>query len=144
MQEAGEQLRLRFVPAPYGPYAENLRHVLRAVNGYFISGYGDIDERPDRRVALIEGAAQRGRDVLASNSSTAKRFDRVAELVEGFETPYGLELLATVHWVAKHGGAKTVEEAVPATYSWGPRKQSWPQRHIQLAWSVLEDKGWLS
>jgi len=33
MQEAGEQLRLRFREAPYGPYAENLRHVLKAVEG---------------------------------------------------------------------------------------------------------------
>lgn len=29
MQEAGQPLRLRYVQAPYGPYAENLRHVLR-------------------------------------------------------------------------------------------------------------------
>ena len=38
MQEAGEPLRLRYVKAPYGPYAENLRHVLRAVEGHLIAG----------------------------------------------------------------------------------------------------------
>lgn len=144
MQEAGEPLRLRYVAASYGPYAENLRHVLRAVNGYFISGYGDINERPDRQIALVEGASQRSRDVLSANSTTGKRFARVADLVEGFETPYGLELLATVHWVANHDGARTLDEAIKATHSWGARKQSWPQSHIELAWSVLEDKGWLS
>jgi O-acetyl-ADP-ribose deacetylase (regulator of RNase III) len=144
MQEAGEPLKLRYVQAPYGPYAENLRHVLRAVNGYFISGYGDVDESPDRQVGLIEGAAQRAGQVLASSSSTAERFGRVADLVEGFETPYGLELLATVQWVAKHGSARTMEEAARATYAWGPRKQTWPRSHIQLAWGVLTDKGWLS
>jgi O-acetyl-ADP-ribose deacetylase (regulator of RNase III) len=144
MQEAGEPLKLRYVPAPYGPYAENLRHVLRAVNGYYLSGYGDVDERPDRQVSLLEGAAQRAAEVLATTSRTGKRFDRVADLVEGFETPYGLELLATVHWVAKHGGARTLEEAVTATYSWGPRKRSWRQSHIELAWGVLKQKGWLS
>jgi O-acetyl-ADP-ribose deacetylase (regulator of RNase III) len=144
MQEAGEPLRLRYVQAPYGPYAENLRHVLRAVNGYLISGFGDVDERPDRHITLIEGAAQRADQVLARSSRTAKRFDRVVQLVEGFETPYGLELLATVHWVAKHGSARTMERAVRATYSWGPRKQAWPQSHIQLAWGILKDKGWLS
>jgi O-acetyl-ADP-ribose deacetylase (regulator of RNase III) len=144
MQEAGERLKLRYVPAPYGPYAENLRHVLRAVNEYFITGYGDVDERPDRQIALVEGAARRAREVLASNSATAERFDRVANLVEGFETPYGLELLATVHWVAKHGGATTIEKALRATHQWGVRKQSWPQSHIQLSWRVLVDKGWLS
>jgi O-acetyl-ADP-ribose deacetylase (regulator of RNase III) len=144
MQEAGEPLRLRYVAAPYGPYAENLRHVLRSVNGYYISGYGDVDERPDRQIAVMEGAAEQAGEVLATNSNTAERFDRVADLVEGFETPYGLELLATVHWVSKHGGARTLEEAVRATYLWGARKQSWPQSHILLAWKVLTDKGWLS
>ncbi len=29
LQEAGEPLRLRFTKGLYGPYAENLRHVLR-------------------------------------------------------------------------------------------------------------------
>lgn len=144
MQEAGEPLRLRYVPGPYGPYAENLRHVLRSVNGYFITGFGDVDERPDRQISLIEGVSKRAQNVLATSSQTAQRFDRVARLVEGFETPYGLELLATVHWVAKHGGAKTVEDAVTATFSWGSRKQSWPRGHIELAWDAIKNKGWLN
>ncbi|MDO8473207.1 MAG: macro domain-containing protein, partial [Dehalococcoidia bacterium] len=40
MQEAGEPLRLRYQKAPYGPYADNLRHVLSLIDGHFISGYG--------------------------------------------------------------------------------------------------------
>jgi O-acetyl-ADP-ribose deacetylase (regulator of RNase III) len=39
MQEAGEPLKLRFAKGPYGPYAENLRHVLHAIEGHYISGY---------------------------------------------------------------------------------------------------------
>lgn len=40
MQERGESsLRLRYVKAPYGPYAENLRHLLMNVEGYLTSGY---------------------------------------------------------------------------------------------------------
>lgn len=31
MQQAGQPLRLQFSKGPYGPYAENLRHVLRTV-----------------------------------------------------------------------------------------------------------------
>ena len=37
-QEAGEPLRLRYVKALYGPYAENLRHVLAAVGGLHAVG----------------------------------------------------------------------------------------------------------
>jgi len=39
MQEAGEKLRLQYAKAPYGPYAENLRHVLNAVEGHLVSGW---------------------------------------------------------------------------------------------------------
>ena len=41
MQEVGEPLRLRYKKAPYGPYAENLRHVLNEIEGHLISGYAD-------------------------------------------------------------------------------------------------------
>lgn len=41
LQAAGEPLRLRYVKAPYGPYAENLRHVLLAVEGHLVSEYAD-------------------------------------------------------------------------------------------------------
>lgn len=27
---------------------------------------------------------------------------RVKQLIEGFETPYGMELLSTIHWIVKH------------------------------------------
>jgi hypothetical protein len=37
--------------------------------------------------------------MLANDADTRARFARVARLIEGFETPFGMELLATVHWV---------------------------------------------
>ena len=48
MQEAGEPLRLKMEKGPYGPYAENLRHVLNDVEGYFITGYGVGGDAPDK------------------------------------------------------------------------------------------------
>ena len=41
LQEAGEPLQLRFAKYHYGPYAENLNHVLQRLEGHFIRGYGD-------------------------------------------------------------------------------------------------------
>jgi hypothetical protein len=38
---------------------------------------------------------------------TRERFDRVSELVEGFESPFGMELLATVHWLFQHDDTAT-------------------------------------
>ena len=89
MQESGERLRLRFKQGAYGPYAENLRHVLREIDGYFISGYGDGGDAPERRIDLVPGAVADARRFLADHPATQARFVKVVRLVEGFETPFG-------------------------------------------------------
>ena len=55
MQLAGEPLKLRYKKEIYGPYAENLRHLLHAVEGYFISGYSDGGDEPDKPLELVPG-----------------------------------------------------------------------------------------
>jgi hypothetical protein len=62
--------------------------------------------------------------------------------VEGFESPFGLELLATVHWVTREG--VTSEEGVIAkTYEWGERKRQFSRHQILLARRVLAGRGWI-
>ena len=61
MQEAGEPLRLKFEKGPYGPYAQNLRHVLLAVEGHLLSGYDDGNDEPGKELELIPGAFEDSR-----------------------------------------------------------------------------------
>ena len=143
MQEAGEPLRLRLEKAPYGPYAENLRHVLNDVEGYFVTGYGDGGEAPDKTLEIMPGAVEGARATLDTQPETRERLERVADLVEGFESPFGLELLATVHWLATREGASSDEDAVAQAYEWGPRKRRFVPKQIALARRVLSEKGWL-
>lgn len=143
MQEAGELLRLRYVKAPYGPYAENLRQVLTSIEGHLVSGYGDGGDDPERQLELVPGAVRDATAFLADHPETSNRFARVAKLVEGFETPFGLELLSTIHWVATHENAKTEDEVVDHVYAWGDRKRAYSREQIRRAWEVLRDKGWL-
>ncbi len=144
LQAAGEPLRLRYVKAPFGPYAENLRHVLREIEGHLISGYADGGDAPDKQLELVPGAVQDAESFLQAHPATHERFDRVARLVEGFETPFGLELLATVHWVATQEHAEDHESIMRATYAWGPRKRRFTPAQIQLAEERLRSEGWLS
>lgn len=144
MQEAGQPLRLQYVKAPYGPYAENLRHVLSAIDGYFLSGYGEGGEAPDKELSLVPGAVDDADVFLSDHPDVKSRFSRVAELVEGFETPFGLELLSTVHWVMTRDGAGSPEEITRAVYAWGDRKNQFTPRQIALASTVLSQKGWLA
>jgi O-acetyl-ADP-ribose deacetylase (regulator of RNase III) len=144
MQEAGEGLRLKYVQANYGPYAENLRHVLNAIEGHFVSGYADGGDAPGKPLVLVPGAAEEASAFLAANQPTRARFDRVGKLVDGFETPFGLELLATVHWLAKREeGVSDLDTLVDRTYAWSERKRQFTPRQIQVAAEVLAKQGWI-
>jgi O-acetyl-ADP-ribose deacetylase (regulator of RNase III) len=142
MQESGEPLRLQFTQAVYGPYAENLRHVLHAVEGHLISGYADGGDAPDKQLNLVPGAVEDAAAFLSQHGETRARFDKVAALVEGFESPSGLELLSTVHWLMKHESVTTLDGVVERTYAWNERKKQFTRRQIGIAVEVLSRKGW--
>jgi O-acetyl-ADP-ribose deacetylase (regulator of RNase III) len=142
-QEAGEPLRLQYVKGAYGPYAENLRHVLASIEGHLVSGYADGGDDPEKQLELVPGAVDEATVFLVDHPHTRERFDRVANLVEGFETSFGMELLATIHWVATREGASDPDRAIDAVYGWNSRKREFTPRQIRLAWDVLSTKGWL-
>lgn len=143
MQEAGEPLRLKYAKAPYGPFASNLSHVLRAIEGHLVSGYADGGDKPDKELELVPGAVEDAEAFLNDKRDTVSRFDRVGDLVAGFETPFGLELLSTVHWVVKNEGARSATDATARVHEWNDHKKHFSPRQIDIAYSTLRDKGWL-
>ena len=144
MQEAGEPLRLRYSKAPYGPYAENLRHTLNKVEGHFVMGYADGGDAPDKPLELVPSAIEDAKAALEGVPETRARFERVAELVDGFESSFGLELLATVHWtMTREDAGPEVDDIVARTYGWHERKKRFSPRQIELAAARLRQKGWI-
>ena len=143
LQVAGEPLRLRYEQAHYGPYAENLRHVLLKIEGHLISGYRDGGDNPTKPLELVPGAVEDANAYLSGQPETKQRLERVFDLVEGFESSFGLELLATAHWIASEHPAASDDEIIEHTYAWNPRKRQFSERQIRLALQVLRDKDWL-
>jgi O-acetyl-ADP-ribose deacetylase (regulator of RNase III) len=144
LQVSGEPLRLNYQKAHYGPYAENMRHLLREMDGHLVEGYRDGGDQPDKPLALVPGAIKDADKFLEGCPDTRMRLGQVAHLVEGFESSFGLELLATVHWVATECPTATVDEVIRKTYAWGNRKKQFSERHIRVAYRMLTNKGWLS
>ena len=142
-QVVGEPLNLRFTKAPYGPYAKNLQHVLNAIEGHLVSGWADGGDAPGNPLELVPGALEDARAFLQNKAETHARFARVSDLVEGFESPFGLELLTTVHWVVSREQARTFDDVVARTYGWNDRRKQFSRRQIKLAFDVLSDKGWV-
>jgi O-acetyl-ADP-ribose deacetylase (regulator of RNase III) len=145
LQESGLDLKLRYVKHLYGPYAHNLNKVLEILEGHHIRGYGDT-QKPDVEIALLPNADKAADSFLKRDPQAARHLERVADLVDGFETPYGMELLASVHWAAIHDGeASDAESAVTAMARWSDRKkQLFKPVHIQSAWERLQAEGWLA
>jgi len=144
MQEAGEPLRLKYVKAPYGPYAENLRHVLHAVEGHLIAGYADGGDAPDKPLSLVPGAVDEAKGFLDQHEISRTRFERVTRLVDGFESPDGLELLSTVHWVMSREGAAHHDSVARQVYDWNTRKRQFTPRQLAIAEERLKSQDWLS
>jgi len=143
MQVAGEPLGLKFAKGHCGPYAENLRHVMNAIEGHLLSGYSDGGDEPGKELTLIPGAVKDARELLSSRKATKTRFDRVADLVDGFESPFGLELLSTVHWIASVEGIGGIGDVIEKTYAWNKRKRQFSKRHICIAHETLSKRGWM-
>lgn len=144
LQTAGEPLRLRYVKGTYGPYAENLRHVLREIEGHLITGYADGGDVPEKPLRLVPGAVSDAEVFLKTHVGTHERLEQVARLVEGFETPYGLELLATVHWVVAQEGARELTDIAHRVHEWNQHKRQFTPAQIELAAQRLRSQGWIS
>lgn len=147
MQVLGEPLKLRYQAGTYGPYADNLNHVLQRMEGHFIRGYGD---RAQVRAAIRYDptAAAEAETLLAQYPDADRiqwRMEQIQTLIDGFQTPYGLELLATVHWLLAQQGASIpdVDTLIQQVGQWNSRKKRLMQpHHIDVALHRLQRCNW--
>ncbi len=148
LQVAGQPLRLNFVKGRYGPYADALRHVLIRLEGHYLEGYGDGSKpvQESEPIRLLDGAADRAAAALrtVTDNAVIDRIERTLDLTHGFESPYGMELLATVHWCASDPAIGSASDATACVRSWSDRKaRMFTDGHIEAAWAHLESLGWL-
>lgn len=150
LQVVGEDLRLEFCRANYGPYAENLNHVLQRIEGHYMRGYGDRSEEVLKLspIELLPGAIEEANAWIAEYATDLEfHFGKIEELIAGFASPYGLELLSTVHWaVANHPDEAPLasDEVVSCVQGWSRRKQElFTPKHIRGAYRRLVEHGWL-
>jgi O-acetyl-ADP-ribose deacetylase (regulator of RNase III) len=145
LQAAGQPLRLKFEAKSFGPYATNLRQVLIRMEKHYTQGYGDGKDTPTQPIEVLPGAVADAENFLADDEAIRARMSRVAQLIEGFEDPYGLELLSSVHWVMQQDpeARDNPEMAAAAVHRWNVRKRRTLKReHILTAWERLRSQGW--
>ena len=144
LQRLGEkQLKLNFQSGYYGPYSGKVRHVLYAMNGYYLRGFEQKDTKPFEPLELVVDKKPEVERYIDQHLSADQknRLKKLSDLIKGFETPYGLELLASVDFIVSKGVPATPKTVAEALDNWSERKKGlFCQDHITLAIDVLNGK----
>jgi O-acetyl-ADP-ribose deacetylase (regulator of RNase III) len=146
LKASGEPMpKLKFEAKRFGPYAASLRHSLIRMENHFTRGYGDGEDSPETQLELLPGAVEDAEKFLAASDDTKARMQQVAGLIEGYEDPYGMELLSSVHWVMQHEAAarENADAAIVAVHAWNERKRRvLKPEHLRKAWLRLKERRW--
>ncbi|WP_051912946.1 macro domain-containing protein [Kutzneria albida] len=137
--------RYTFVRARYGPFSHGLERELKEWEGHYVLGYGDATDKvlELRPIVLIPEAVQKAD--AAVDEATARTIKEVLRLVEGWESTYELELLATTLFTFLEGSAGSSAEAHAVISGWSHiPAQVFTSRHVDLAWNHLRQAGWLA
>ncbi|ADB29303.1 Appr-1-p processing domain protein [Kribbella flavida DSM 17836] len=145
LQLSGEDLNMEFRPHIYGPYADALRRALSAMEGHYITGFGDGSARvaDAAPIEVLPEAVSQVESYIAEHPETAARIASVMDEIAGFESAYGLELLASVHWVMTHDAEarSSLEAAHTAVRRWSQRKSTlFTPSHVERAWRSLHER----
>jgi O-acetyl-ADP-ribose deacetylase (regulator of RNase III) len=140
LERSTEQLKLqnvldlRFQADKYGPYAHRLARLLDALDGSYLHCGKRIGDAGPFDVIWFEDSK---RDKVAAylGSGEAKVFlpalEATAKLIDGFESPLGMELLATVDWLVQKDGIIADCDSVKAalkTWTGGEKSASRKQK----------------
>lgn len=117
-----DPLRLKFVPNKYGPYADALRHVLDGLDGSYLHCQKRLhDAGPLDPIHLDMDRLPKVEEYVSKGPGAVYReaLERLDKLIDGFQSPYLMELLASVDWllVERHGQA-TEQELLDAIAAW--------------------------
>lgn len=128
-------LELEFKADKYGPYSDRLRHLLNQLDGSYLhcdkrlsdAGPSDMISFDEERRAFLELYWKQ-----EENRPYLPVLEQTTRLIEGFESPLGMELLATVDWlVSREGCEATVPELRVGLSRW-PAGEDAAERKLRM------------
>lgn len=139
LQLAGWNSDLEFIPSHYGPYAQTIDQFISSVEGHFVRGYGDGSTGSKATLTLDPDALTEAHRVLDQSDEYQETLLRFEQIVDGFEFPYGVELLSTVHYViTMESNPPTIDKVMHAINSWSQRKgELFKEKQALLAYRHL-------
>lgn len=127
-------LVLRFVANNYGPYADRLRHLLNRLDGSYLQCEKRINDCDPLDVIWFNDQRKAELEVYLNTEAQAylPALEKVTTLIDGFESPFGMELLSTVDWLLhKEKVAHDEDSLLQGVQNW-PAGERWAQRKLNI------------
>ncbi|MFE4373246.1 macro domain-containing protein [Streptomyces sp. NPDC056835] len=140
LQRVGFDFGLRFTKGHYGPYSADLDRAIAALEGHYVSGFGDGTRGSSAPLSPVSDAVDRAVELLGTDTQFNAAIQRLDRLVDGYEHPYGMELLGTLLFASEALTSRSTTYATAAAYvkEWTPRKQRmFTDAHLSAAWERL-------
>lgn len=131
----GNPLRLRFVADKFGPYADRLRHLLDGLDGAYLHCEKRLsDAGPFEPIWFEDSKRDTVESYLNSDAAVAYRpaLEATTRIIDGFESPLGMELLATVDWLLREPKCETTVASLKAGLRGWPGGPEAAQRKLRL------------
>lgn len=130
-----DPLNLQFAANKYGPYADRLRHLLNGLDGSYLHCEKRLADAGPRDLIWFEDSERdHVESYLHSEPATAylPALEETARVIDGFESPLGMELLATVDWLTFKMGCEFTVTAVRAALAEWPGGKTAARRKSKL------------
>jgi hypothetical protein len=107
-------LNLQFVAHKYGPYANRLSHLLNNLDGSYLHCDKRISDADPLEVIWFDENRKTYVQTYLKTEAHAylQALEYTAALIDGFESPFGMELLSTVDWLISKEGVEPTVQAV--------------------------------
>lgn len=143
-------LAFQFTANKFGPYSDRLKHLLNGLDGSYLHCDKRLaDASPFDVIRFDDAKKDKVAAYLTSPDVKPYRpaLEATSELIDGLESPFGMELLSTVDWLLHRGGVEPTVRSVRAALAKWPGDASarnrkvklFDERVIQIALDVLEE-----
>lgn len=144
-----DDLQLNFKAHRYGPFAKNLNHLLNSLDGSYLRSDKRIaDASPLDVIGFDDERKELVQNFLKSEAKdVSPALELTSQVIDGFESPFGMELLASVDWLlSREGVAPEVSAVLEGLANWpadeaagaGKRKSAiFDERAVRIALKQL-------
>ena len=144
LQRMGEKMKLTFVPYHYGPYAQQIEHVLYALNGVYLKGFEQKEAKAFEPLQLNYDKLPEVRQYIEQHleSLQKQRLESMMQLIDGFQSELSLEVLASVDYTIAQHPDFSPSQVHDFICNWNERKSKMIKKeYVDIAYSHLKKYG---